>query len=127
MIDAVHHRTREKDKYLGSLVRRQVETRRLLAVNMTDLTASTGVNELISHLHVANPGAEITAVKHGQITAGRFLLLPDAIPGVQPVPTDHARTSGVKRSHWKPRRLVKIDELSSCLQQFTAGVHRVKG
>jgi G3E family GTPase len=111
------------DKYVGSLVRRQLQAADLVALTGTDL-ADPGPARAIAAAHA--PGAPVIEVPFGAISP-ELLLGPDArserrySSGASALPPLFCATA------WKPSRPVSTDAFHIALDSLPPEIHRLKG
>lgn len=124
--DAGAIQARADDKFVGSLVRRQVEAADILVLNKADLLSVAPRASLLAWLGTQAPGAVRLAVERGAVDPlilfGPDLQMPRA-PGPDQqlaLPDMHARTLDATAA-------IDLDALARLLAHAPTGLHRVKG
>ena len=115
VVDAANFTNRAEDKYVGELVRAQVEQAHLLVISKTDVNPGFGIEQLTPQLSSRDPGL-IKIVLGWRQTYGS--VTPLASRSAQP--SFHAET-------WHQQGLVSKESLQSCLAKLHYAVQRVKG
>lgn len=114
--------TLARDKYVGSLVRRQLRAADLVALTGTDLADPAPAQTLAASLA---PGAPIIEAPYGAIDPA---LLLGSAPHHRPAnPGDPVLPPTFHTTDWIPRGPVVPDALAGTLASLPAEIHRVKG
>ncbi|WP_121062571.1 CobW family GTP-binding protein [Chachezhania antarctica] len=121
--DAETVMTRARDKYVGALVRNQLQSADIVALTRGDLVGDEKLGEVTGWLRTLDPAARVVRASMGRVPA-------EVLTGAGPrrhgaVPDDaHAHFS---TDTWWPDGPVDMDALGEVLKTLPPGVHRAKG
>ena len=115
LVDASNHAARSQDKYVGSLVRAQVEQAHLLVLSKTDLNPGFELNHLTPQLSSQDPALIETVLRWQHADDATF--------------TDHFLTTQPSfRAHtWHQEKPIARTSLEALLDNLGESVQRVKG
>mgnify|MGYP001807354558 CR=1 FL=1 len=128
--DAATVRARARDKFVGSLVRRQLAAADLVVLTKIDLVDSGGLVDARSLTRAQAPGARMIEVSQGRVEAGDLFadrtLRRGGVPTCASAGPDAA--SSLFESHvWRTHAPVDIEALRTVVAGLPDGIVRVKG
>lgn len=121
--DAETVQDRSTDKYVGGVVKRQIEAAGLILLSKGDLAGDERARSLKAWLKKLNSDAQIISADHGKIEADLLLerqgpVLADA--------SGHSAAPLFNRL-WQPAAPVRIEAVSHLLKDAGPDLHRAKG
>lgn len=126
LVDPLTVHTRIQDKYVGSLVRKQISAADLLLINKCDLIEKAQVSRLRDWLGGLNTDAPIETCIDGQVAPALFFSRSDRSRDTH---TLHGHDLNLQSTVWhlKPDETVDLDALILALSGLPTWIHRVKG
>ncbi len=127
--DAATVRARARDKFVGSLVRRQLAAADLIVLTKADLTTPADLKESRSFAAAQVPGARLIEIQRGRVEARDLFATVRSRHGGPPVcVASHSDAAArFETHHWKTTRPVDIEALAAVVAGLPAGIVRVKG
>lgn len=124
LIDPLTIRTRIDDKYVGSLVRKQIEAADLLLVSKIDLISQEDLKHVRTWLASITKKADIETSINGLVDPTLFLTNSITTRELKS-PPDHELN--LQSTIWHPSGDVDVTILVSILSELPACIHRAKG
>lgn len=120
-------RARTRDKYVGGVVRRQLEAADILILNKTDLIGANKLHSLRVWLRDTIPSVRTAESRHGAVDP--LLLIGPGPTRFQNPGTDMTEQSPTHFAtvKWLPRGAVSLPAFEAVLDALPDTVHRLKG
>jgi len=128
--DAASVRARARDKYVGSLVRRQLAAADLVVLTKIDLADPAGLKDARAFVTAQAPGVRMIEVLQGRVDAEDLFFQGTPRRGSLPAcaSADLDTASSLFASHvWKTDTLVDVEALCGVVAGLPDGIVRVKG
>ncbi|HQS16299.1 GTP-binding protein [Reyranella sp.] len=130
VVDAATVRARARDKFVGSLVRRQLAAADILILSKIDLADPAGLTEARAFATAQAPGARMIEVLQGRVDAGDLFSQSTPRRGRLPACTSAGSdaASALFESHyWSSDAPLDIEALRTVVAGLPDGIVRVKG
>ena len=124
--DAETIRRRAADKYVGQLVRNQLDSADIVLLTKTDLCEPDATHATEAWLHSRRKGCRVARIAHGRVPASllfasSFSAPSGAFPALPPAQLGFATLT------WYPEGPVDIARLEAAFATMPESVHRAKG
>ena len=126
LLDAETVQRRERDKFVGYLVKSQIKAADLLVLNKADLVSHEACKDLTRWIETLAPGVSVIVAEAGNVAPELIIGLPDRATSSQST-KEELRADYFFSSHWTPPAPISKDSLIDKLAELPPSIHRVKG
>ncbi|MDF2366225.1 GTP-binding protein [Sneathiella sp.] len=126
LLDAETVQIRAGNKFVGQLVKSQIEAADLLILTKTDLVSHETRKELTGWLERRAPGVSVIMTEAGNVAPELIIGLPERTRSSQLI-KEEPHEDCFSASHWTPPAPMRRDALINNLAQLPPSIHRVKG
>ncbi|MCC3306424.1 CobW family GTP-binding protein [Sneathiella sp. HT1-7] len=126
LLDAETVQLRAVNKFVGQLVKSQIEAADLLVLTKADLVSNETCEKLAGWIETLAPGVSVIMAEAGKVAPELIVGLP-ARSNLSQTMKEEPHEDNFSTSHWTPPGPIRKDNLIRKLEELPSSIHRVKG